>query len=367
MKWWTENSLEPKKTRQRVKPMMALVLSTTLVVASGCSLLPKEKEEEVLPVINPPKISKKPEYEVRSETLETKVRGNGNMKSLQEEALYFTENDKRLKELYVKPSDNVKKGQVIAVLDVEDAKKALRDAKLQFRKDEIAMKETLRKKDEMDPLEFETQVIAFEEKKQAIADQQESIGKAVLVAPYAGTVVSVPVKKGDAVKAYDPIAVIADLSQLVVAVKVSKDDLEKVSIGMEAQVEINTLGTHKGKVKQLPITTEDTSDGEGETPQGGTGGQAAQEPIENFMLIQLDAKPQGLTNRAPLSATIVVNRKVNATVIPISALRKIGGRTYVLVSDEQGKREVDVEVGQTTSTDVEIVAGLKPGQKVVGK
>lgn len=39
---------------------------------SGCSLLPSETEEEVLPPITPPTISKKPEYEVRTETLEKK-------------------------------------------------------------------------------------------------------------------------------------------------------------------------------------------------------------------------------------------------------------------------------------------------------
>ncbi|MDU2242948.1 MAG: efflux transporter periplasmic adaptor subunit, partial [Paenibacillus sp.] len=42
--------------------------------------------------------------------------------------------------------------------------------------------------------------------------------------------------------------------------------------------------------------------------------------------------------------------------------------TYVQVVEEDGtKREADVEVGMQTSTDVEIVKGLTPGQKVVGR
>jgi macrolide-specific efflux system membrane fusion protein len=64
----------------------------------------------------------------------------------------------------------------------------------------------------------------------------------------------------------------------------------------------------------------------------------------------------------------VTNKKENATVIPSAALRTYAGRNYVQVVDPNGiKSEVDVEVGQQTSTLVEIIKGLSPGQKVVGK
>ena len=69
----------------------------------------------------------------------------------------------------------------------------------------------------------------------------------------------------------------------------------------------------------------------------------------------------------PLSINIITKRTENAIVIPPSTLRSIGSRTYVQVIDAEGKREVDVEVGQQTSTKIEILKGLKPGQKVVGR
>ncbi|MNJ71971.1 macrolide transporter subunit MacA [compost metagenome] len=65
--------------------------------------------------------------------------------------------------------------------------------------------------------------------------------------------------------------------------------------------------------------------------------------------------------------SIITKRTENAVVIPPSTLRSIGARTYVQVVDENGKREVDVEVGQQTPTQVEILQGLEPGQKVVGR
>jgi macrolide-specific efflux system membrane fusion protein len=66
--------------------------------------------------------------------------------------------------------------------------------------------------------------------------------------------------------------------------------------------------------------------------------------------------------------SIITQKKDKAILIPLAALRTYSGRNYVQVVDNQGnKKEVDVELGQQTATDVEIVKGLTPGQKVVGR
>ncbi|MNC75032.1 macrolide transporter subunit MacA [compost metagenome] len=86
------------------------------------------------------------------------------------------------------------------------------------------------------------------------------------------------------------------------------------------------------------------------------------------MIIELDKWPKDVERGRPLSVKIVTQRKENATLIPISALRSVGSRTYVQVIEDDGsKREVDVEVGLQDSTDLEILKGLTPGQKVVGR
>ncbi|MNW06964.1 macrolide transporter subunit MacA [compost metagenome] len=70
----------------------------------------------------------------------------------------------------------------------------------------------------------------------------------------------------------------------------------------------------------------------------------------------------------PLSVSVITQRKEKAITIPLAALRSYSGRNYVQVVDEQGnKKEVDVEIGQQTATDVEIIKGLTSGQKVVGR
>jgi len=334
---------------------------------AGCSLLPDEPEEEDLSSIQLPQISKKPEYEVTTKTLETKVESSGKIMSTQEKTLYFTSKSldgKNIKKLYINVGDVVKAGDPIAELDVEDLKKTLRTQQLAFQQAELTMKQTLRDKDSMDPLEFEQKRIDFEEQRQAIEDLQKDIADALLTAPFDGTVVSLSVQEGAAVKPYDPICIIADPSKLVVAgTSFSKDDLEKVAVGMEAVVDINNAGQVTGKVKSLPQPTADDGGNGGQD----SGGSQIERP-EQYLLVDVPKLPAGVTRGTPLTVSVIVNRKENAVVIPLSALRTVGARTYVQVVDPDGsKREVDIEVGQQTPTDVEVLQGLTPGQKVVGR
>lgn len=371
MKWRTADLSSKGAAPKRGKRAALIVLSAIVAATmSGCSLLPAETEEEVLPPITPPTISKKPEYEVRTETLEKKVSGSGKMMSQREEKVYFTLDGMHIKELNVKPGDKVKKGQLLAVLDVESVEKEIRAKNLQIRKSEVQMKETLRKRDEMDPVEFEESTIAFEELRQELADLESQLGKATLTAPFGGTIIAVQVEKGAAVKAYDPIATIADTSNLVVAATFAKEDLEKFSAGMKADVDINGAGKVAGKVKVMPVAQASGSGtGSGSGGSSGEGGTPpAKESLDQYVIVSLAKMPKGVERGTPLTVSIVTQRTENAIVIPVSALRSIGSRTYVQVVESDGsKREVDVEVGQQTSTDVEILKGLTVGQKVVGR
>ncbi|GGH44579.1 macrolide ABC transporter [Paenibacillus silvae] len=368
MKWRTADfsskGAAPKRGKRAALIVLGAILAATM---SGCSLLPSESEEEVLPPITPPTISKKPEYEVRTETLEKKVSGSGKMMSQREEKVYFTLDGMHVKELNVKPGDKVKKGQVLAVLDVASVEKEIRGKRLQIRKSEVQMKETLRKKDEMDPVEFEEATIAFEELRQELVDLEEQLGQSTLTAPFGGTIIAVQVEKGAAVKAYDPIATIADTSNLVVAATFAKEDLEKFTAGMKAEVDINGAGKVAGKIKVMP--TADASNNNNNGNGSGQGGSPPpKESLDQYVIVTLAKMPKGVERGTPLTVSIVTQRTENAIVIPVSALRSIGSRTYVQVIESDGsKREVDVEVGQQTSTDVEILKGLTVGQKVVGR
>ncbi|MNZ83438.1 macrolide transporter subunit MacA [compost metagenome] len=158
---------------------------------------------------------------------------------------------------------------------------------------------------------------------------------------------------------------ISDTSSLVVAASFAKEDLEKLSVGMKAKVDINSAGEFEGKVKVMPVSTTNTNDNNN---GGGGANNPNKDSLDKYLIIELDKWPKDVERGRPLSATIVTQRKENAVLIPISALRSVGSRTYVQIVEADGsKREADVEVGLQTSTELEILNGLTPGQKVVGR
>lgn len=359
-KWWMENL--SVKGGKFSRSLCLLAICMALLATSGCALLPNEDEEEDIPVITPPTISKKPEYEVKKGPIVIDVDAVGKIMSQREEPLFFTEGDLHIKNVLVKAGDKVKQGDPLIELDVEDLQKNLRKKKLEFRRQENQMKELLRTKDEKEPIEFEEATIVFEEARQDVADLEKTIADGTLKAPFSGTMVSVSAEKGKAVEAYKTLAVISDTSSLVVAASFAKEDLEKIAVGMDAKVDINAAGVYDGKVKVMPVNT-NSSDNE-----NNNGNQPEKDSIDKYVIVQLDKWPKGIERGRPLSVSIVTERKENAVLIPISALRTIGSRTYVQVVEEDGsKREADVEVGLQTSTEIEIVKGLTPGQKVVGR
>ncbi|MNY77606.1 macrolide transporter subunit MacA [compost metagenome] len=63
--------------------------------------------------------------------------------------------------------------------------------------------------------------------------------------------------------------------------------------------------------------------------------------------------------------TIILEKRENVLVIPSTGLRQYIGRNYVQVLEGESRKEIDVEKGLVTATEVEIRAGLKEGQKVI--
>ncbi len=355
-RWLMANSPMYKWTRRTATVCLSLILAATI---SGCALLPDEDTEEQLPTIAPPKLSQKPVYEATTETLVTRVRGIGQLRSEEQEQLFFVSEGKRVKEVYVKAGDNVSAGDLLASLDVAEMERDLRQRKLRFRSNELAMIQTLRNADEMEPEALEQAKIDFEIVRTELVDLQEKIAEASIYASFSGSVVSVNIAKGDSVTAYAPVITMADLGQLVVTATISKEDLKTVAPGMDAVVTINAAGEFKGKVSQLPVASTTTNPDPYAPPK---------ETLDQFLIVDIESFPKDVSLGTPLSVIVITNKKENATVIPSAALRTHAGRNYVQIVEADGtKREVDVEVGQQTSTLVEIIKGLSPGQKVVGR
>ncbi|HLV09022.1 MAG TPA: hypothetical protein VKY40_02320, partial [Halanaerobiales bacterium] len=74
---------------------------------------------------------------------------------------------------------------------------------------------------------------------------------------------------------------------------------------------------------------------------------------------------QLLRYNALLSTSVIIQEKENALLLPPSAIREYGNRTFVLLKDGDYRREVDVKTGIETRTSIEIIEGLEEGQQII--
>lgn len=188
----------------------------------------------------------------------------------------------------------------------------------------------------------------------ALQALEEQVELARIRAPFDGTVMQTNGREGDQIQAYTPVIVLANPRELEIAVELNQQDLPKVALGQEATV---TLDVFKGQSLKEKVVSLPSMSGQ---PQ----------PTSTARTIRISFNPPGPGAELGMLANVVIvtQKKENTLLVPTSAVRRFGGRKYVQIVTESGrKREVDVETGIVTDTDTEILKGLKEGMKVVGQ
>lgn len=186
------------------------------------------------------------------------------------------------------------------------------------------------------------------------------LADASLIAPMDGRVLSLNISPGRSVRAYNPVMVIADMSELEVSANLSQEEMEQLAEGMPATIVLmNRPGEEiPGQVRLLPY------------PYGGGGRSSAggfQESDRSTRVsFARDVSGLNLQLGAAVRVTVVLERKDDVLWLPPQAIRTFGGRRFVVIQEEGGQRIVDVTIGIEGDERVEIVDGLMEGQVVVG-
>ena len=187
--------------------------------------------------------------------------------------------------------------------------------------------------------------------KLALAKETKSVLD--LVSPIDATVLEVSANVGEVIGS-DPIIVLADLSQPTLDVYMDETDLDKVSVGYEADVVFDALpdNTYTGKVISISPELEEVSNV-----------QAVK------TVVQLNPEDLDPTMNFPvgLNATvdIIAGRAENAVLVPIEALRELDPGEYAVFVVENGEPKLRVvQVGLMDITLAEIISGLEAGEVV---
>ncbi len=174
-----------------------------------------------------------------------------------------------------------------------------------------------------------------------------------LFSPVDGTVLDVAANVGEVIGS-EPIITLADLEQPTLEVYLDETDLDKVTIGDEADVVFDALPdeTYSGEVVSVSPGLEEVS------------GVQAIKALVRLNIEDVDAPvyfPVGLN----AAVDVIAGRVENAVLVPIEALRELDPGEYAVFVVENGEPKLRiVQVGLMDITSAEIVSGLEAGEVV---
>jgi RND family efflux transporter MFP subunit len=339
--------------KDKFKLMKTIILGCLLAAAaSGCSFLPKEEGTLKPPLVKPVK----PNYElyqVKPGSISKTLKGNATFVSSHKENLFFLQSGSRLKALLVNSGDQVKKGQIVAELETGELEAQVQQQQLSLEKARIILQEQ-KKSNAGDDLAVRLKTIDVQSAQIQMDLLQNQLNKSKLFSPFDGVVSYISdVQKGDMIGAYQPVVTIQDPTKVQLLFEAgSSGDLAGVNVNMAVELTMNN-DKFKGTVVQTPLTAPIVSD------------KSIQERLSKSIVISPDLGDKSVELGQQVEFTIVLEHKENVLTIPKAGLRTFIGREYVQVLDGESRKEIDVEKGIVSSTDVEISSGLKEGQQVI--
>jgi HlyD family secretion protein len=177
------------------------------------------------------------------------------------------------------------------------------------------------------------------------------VADAILLAPLAGTVVSVGPQVGELVSAATPIVVLADLEHYYIDASIDETDIARLQVAQDVAITLDAFpdATLTGKVTQIdPL------------------GSVAQGVVTYRVEIEVASDQRMLRPNMTATVDIVVARKENALVVPNRAVKRGTAGRYQVDVVQEGKAESrSVTIGLSNETVTEIVEGVSEGEEVV--
>ncbi|HVV15064.1 MAG TPA: efflux RND transporter periplasmic adaptor subunit [Candidatus Paceibacterota bacterium] len=207
-----------------------------------------------------------------------------------------------------------------------------------------------------DALDLRSEMLSLQQKKDALADTY-------VRAPFDGIVSKVNVSVGDTVGSGTAIATVISKTQ-VATLSLNEVDAAKVQVGNKATLTFDAIDglTLTGTVASIDAA-----------------GTVSQGVVSYALEIAFDAQDPRIKAGMTVNASIQTSVKSDVLIVPSSAVKTVGGASYVQVFDpplaetggaagvasKTAPRQVAVETGLSDDTNVEIVSGLSEGEQVV--
>lgn len=196
-----------------------------------------------------------------------------------------------------------------------------------------------------------------------IANADLNLGYTKVIAPTDGTVISVVVEEGQTVNAVQSAPTLVKLAKtdvMTVKAEIAEADISAVRAGLPVSFTLLGKNTarYKGELASIdPAPKEISDNGSGIT---------SSTAIYYYGHINVDNADAKLKYGMTATVEIEVEKSLNTLLVPMTALRgnpQRGQEVSVLVNNEPQPRKV--ETGLEDGVNVEILSGVKEGEKVI--
>ncbi|MGI4720105.1 MAG: efflux RND transporter periplasmic adaptor subunit [Janthinobacterium lividum] len=229
---------------------------------------------------------------------------------------------------------------VIAKIDYQKAKDALNSAEIRAR--HAAQAANLEGDDVQ--LALKTKVNELERQRLSMANAQRRVDELTVRAPVDGFIGTLNVQNRMVVAANAPLMTLVDLSKLEVEVEVPESYVADIGLGMNAEITLPS-GKATGKLSAL-----------------------SPEVVKNQVLarVRFDGEqPKGLRQSQRVTARLLIEERPNVVMLPRGPFVESEGGRFAYKVDNGIAVRTPVQLGATSINAVEILSGLKPGDKVV--
>jgi HlyD family secretion protein len=229
---------------------------------------------------------------------------------------------------------------IIAKIDFQKAKDALSSA--QIRASHASKAAGLEGEDVA--LALKTKINELDRQRLSLANAQRRFDELTVRAPVDGFVGTLNVQNRSVVAANTPLMTLVDLSKLEVELEVPETYVADMGIGMSAEIQLgDTRAT--GKLSAL-----------------------SPEVVKNQVLARVrfdGAQPKGLRQSQRVTARLLIEEKPNAVILPRGPFIESEGGRFAYVMQDGIAVRTPIRLGATSISAVEILSGVKPGDKVV--
>jgi RND family efflux transporter MFP subunit len=305
----------------------------------------------------------------------------------------------RVTGVFFDEGNNVKEGQLLATLDDSDVQKALTTAKadrnsseaaiadlqVQLRLAEIQLRRTkglveakVQTEEALDNasasvdslkarIALAKQQVAGAETR--IAEAQQAVDNCTIRAPFAGRIVSKDAQVGEMVSPVSAgggftrtgIATIVDMKSNEIEVDVNEAYIAKVKEKQRVEAKLDAYPDDKDKYGAHVRTVIPSADRQKATVKV----RISFDKLDDKILPDMGVKVAFLEEEAPKKKN--ADAVVAKAIIPMNAVRKDGDTQYVFLVKNEALERRGVTLGMGRGTDVEVIAGVNPGDMLVVK